>query len=86
MRTMKFHSTDPGYCRVYYKCERRLYCVQEEGHGAYEFYRCSTEGEPSHPVSLDGIVFEPIPAAEGDEVGFNNFLADRGVLLEEVSQ
>lgn len=82
VKHMKFAYTDPGFCRVYYKHERRLYCVQEEGRGLYEFYSCTADGEPSHPVSIEGRVFDPIPEPDEYDVGFMAFLRDKGVLLE----
>lgn len=79
---MKFHSTDVGYCRVYWKSGRTLFCVQEEFDGVYDFLACTRDGEPISSVSMDGLVFEPIPNPDQYEAGFNAFLKSKGVLLD----
>jgi hypothetical protein len=79
---MKFHSTDIGYCRVYWKHGRGLYCLQEEFQGVYEFYSCTPDGEPNYPVPLEGRVFEPISNPDDYEAGFNAYLKEKGVLLD----
>lgn len=39
-------SVDEGFCRVYYKSERCLYCFMDEGGGNFKLYICTSEGEP----------------------------------------
>jgi hypothetical protein len=53
----KLHSIDTGFCRVYYTTrnesnERIIYCIQDNGKEGVELYRCSRDGEPSHPVKF----------------------------------
>jgi hypothetical protein len=47
---LKFLRNDPDKCRVYYKYNKILYCTQEDFKGVFNFYICSTDGEPSHIV------------------------------------
>lgn len=69
----KYHSTDTGFCRVYYtfktpgsKGKPFLYCWQDDGRSGkidLKFYRCSQlwylEGEPEYEVTpKPGIKFE----------------------------
>ena len=77
---MKFHSTDVGYCRVYWKHGLQLYCIQEEYTGVYDFLICSSDGEPCTPVPLGAKVFEPIPDPTEYEAGFNEYLRSQGAL------
>lgn len=50
----KYHSTDNGNCRVYYKRGKGLYCAQPDGSGlCYEMLSCTKDGEPSYPVVID---------------------------------
>jgi hypothetical protein len=47
--------------RTYYRDATRLYCYQEDAPGRFEFYACTPDGEPSHPV------IPPVaPIPEGD--------------------
>jgi len=49
----KFHNEDIGYCRVYVKHGKSLYCFQEEQTGLTPvLYVCTKEGEPEHPASI----------------------------------
>jgi hypothetical protein len=59
MAELRFLNEDGGNCRVYFKRGTALYCWQDEGYGdsvRFEFYRCSKDGEPSHPVSPPEVV------------------------------
>ena len=50
-----FKYEDPGNCRVYYKSDRHLYCIQNDGSWGkdkFMFYACSKDGEPSHEVGM----------------------------------
>lgn len=54
---LKYHSTEPGYCRVYFtwkndKGQTIYYCAQDEGGGNILFYRCSAQPwlEPDYEV------------------------------------
>lgn len=61
---LKFHSTDTGYCRVYFKhpFNSSLYCWQDGGRGVgFEFLVCTSEGEPSHPVEVSAYCFPDFP-------------------------
>lgn len=53
----KIHSIDSDFFRVYYTTknelgEKLLYCLQYDGErcGGVKLYRCTKEGEPSHPT------------------------------------
>jgi hypothetical protein len=65
---MKYHSTDNGFCRVYYRDEaRRLFCFQDDGSWGrvkFVFYVCSRDGEPSHQASWDNLELDQMPPAE----------------------
>ena len=57
MIKFKYKGIDEGFSRVYYvsrfKDSLLNYCFQDEGeHGGIVFYRCTRDGEPSHPVSF----------------------------------
>jgi hypothetical protein len=50
MILFKFSHEDTGNCRVYFKGDRHLYCIQNDGSWGkdnYVFYSCSRDGEPS---------------------------------------
>lgn len=81
MADMKFHSTDHGFCRVYYKRGRNLFCLQDEGgHCGVLLYACTSEGEPSHQVKTTGLTFEPIPDPDLNDQPFMYFLETNGLL------
>ena len=52
---LTFLHEDNGFCRVmFYRTfegNRFYYCWLEEAKGTFEFYRCSSDGEPSHKVT-----------------------------------
>lgn len=50
---MKIHAIDNGFCRIYYKEGKALYCLQEAGYGMFEFFVCSRDGEPDRPIQRD---------------------------------
>lgn len=62
---LKFHSSENGFCRVYYTSEsHNLYAFQDEGSWGrvrFELYRCTRDGEPSYPVSWDGVTLDKMP-------------------------
>jgi len=60
--TMKFVSEDNDNCRVYYREEKRLYCWQLDRPGQFQFFRCSSDGEPSHEVQAP--LDMPFPAQD----------------------
>lgn len=53
VKKLNYH---PGHCRQYYSCEKILLCRffdKETGKEKVdEWYRCSKDGEPSHPISF----------------------------------
>lgn len=51
---LKYHSSDNGNCRVYYKCQSRLYCFQIENYRekTFSLLSCSRDGEPSCPINM----------------------------------
>ena len=56
--TVRFAYTDNDNCRVYYRSTGiftrggALYAFQEDEPGRFTLYRCSQDGEPTHPVRL----------------------------------
>ena len=55
MILFKFHSEDTGNCRVYYRGDKHLYCIQNDGawgKDKFVFYSCSRDGEPSHELRM----------------------------------
>ena len=62
----KYHSTDNGNCRVYYKDPRkRLHCLQLTDRDVFEMLACSRDGEPSHRIHAHTIGTIALPP--GDE-------------------
>lgn len=62
-KPIKFHRTDNGNCRVYYRDEaRRLVCFQESFRGRFELLACSSDGEPSHPIAHEAVTLDKLPA------------------------
>lgn len=56
---MKFHDEDNDNCRVYYREDRKLYCWQLDRPGEFLFFRCSSDGEPSHEVTPRAVTPRP---------------------------
>jgi hypothetical protein len=86
-KMMNLHSIDSGYCRVMYKYNKRLYCLQDEGRsGGVVFYTCSRDGEPDSPISTNGYVFD-LPPEHGPEDSIENtvrsFLLRNNLTLEK---
>jgi hypothetical protein len=55
MVLFKFRNEDSGNCRVYYRGDRFLYCIQNDGSWGkdkFVFYSCSRDGEPSHELRM----------------------------------
>jgi hypothetical protein len=78
---LKFHSVEPGYCRVYYTLGSALYCVQDEGHRIYKFYRCTSQGEPQYQVKPDDCTFEKIPGHQKEDAAFEAWLVSKGAVI-----
>jgi hypothetical protein len=66
---LKHHTTDKGFCRSYYygyqggeKNQNLLYCLQEnkyaENGKGVELLRCTSDGEPDYPVSMENKTIE----------------------------
>ena len=63
-KVLKPYGIDAGFCRVYYKHERDIYCLQDDGYANcvnMQFYSCSKDGEPSHLVNASGFEFPILP-------------------------
>ena len=66
----EFVRIDPGFCRIYFRNPRNrfLYCFQantrRQGKLDFTFYRCSSDGEPSHAVPWQPSEFQPWPQPE----------------------
>jgi hypothetical protein len=55
MILFKFDREDTGFFRVYYRSDKHLYCIQNDGYRGQDkfvFYSCSRDGEPSHPLRM----------------------------------
>ena len=55
MATFKFLREDPDNCRVYYRGSFGLFCIQDDtafGRTEFNFYVCTKDGEPSHPIPM----------------------------------
>lgn len=65
-----YHSTDSGFCRVYYTRQingaRHLYALQEISRGEFELFSCSKDGEPSGPIRPDAFAWQNLPLPMGD--------------------
>jgi hypothetical protein len=79
---MKYAYTEPGLCRVHYKCQNRqgewiMYCLMED-FDTVKMYRCSMDGEPGHEVALElqDLDFEISPDEYGKKL-VNNFLTQK---------
>lgn len=75
---LKYHSTDSGDCRVYYKsCDKTiklLYCLQKD-YDTYKLYICSRDGEPSHEVNdINNYKINPSNGSERIDREVNEFL------------
>lgn len=72
MRRLRYHSTDSGFCRVYFQCEttKRLYCLQEDvapDGSPFTLYVCSSSNgfsEPEFPIDIKGYKFDKLPDGE----------------------
>lgn len=68
MTSFKYHSTDNGNCRAYFKntdkTDKQLYCLQSGIGDNYDLFVCTKSGEPEYPAPLEGKVF---PFAEGND-------------------
>lgn len=88
MVTLKLHSEDLGFCRVYYQLQKEggggaFYCLQDEGknYGGVMFYRCTGDSdymEPSHEVKPDPkrVKFEGRLQGEGETIANINAWLD----------
>lgn len=53
MIILKHDGSELGFCRIQYKAANGAkYCLQDEGNGAFIFYRCAGDYEPSHAVNV----------------------------------
>lgn len=75
----KYHSADNGNCRVYYKANSRLYCMQLASRDEFEMLSCSRDGEPSCPIRPECIgIIEPPKGDEPIEHELRSFLEPIG--------
>jgi hypothetical protein len=68
---LKYHSTDSGFCRVYYKSEKGgFYCFQKISRrfNLHEFFVCSKDGEPDIPLATKSIESVELPPDNGCEI------------------
>ncbi|MCY1283630.1 hypothetical protein D9M70_325130 [compost metagenome] len=64
MLNLTYHSTNNGFCRVYYRSPgKHLYAFQEDRRDEFTLYACSRDGEPSHEVTVQVAIDHP-PEAE----------------------
>ena len=55
MILFKFDREDRNNCRVYYRADGHLYCIQNDGEWGkdrFVFYFCTRDGEPSYPLRM----------------------------------
>ena len=55
MATFKFLREDLDNCRIYYRGSFGLFCIQDDtdfGRTVFNFYVCTKDGEPSHPIPM----------------------------------
>jgi len=76
---LKYHSTDTGFCRVYYRNpeNRRLYCFQNEGFGRQvnlKFYPCTADGEPICEIDRDKFAIPESLGTDQLDAELNEFL------------
>lgn len=85
---LKYHSTENGFCRVYYtdvddkRRVKRLYCFQEEQRGVFYFGPCSRDGEPEYTKALDDMGYLIIDDVELPKDTNSTDMALRKFLLE----
>ena len=61
----KFDQVDEGFCRIYYKQQKSLFCFQENFPNDFTFYNCSKEGEPEYPLKwLPKYRLDTVPVSE----------------------
>jgi hypothetical protein len=74
---LKYDYVETGYCRIYYKFGRHVYCFQDEGRHV-QLYRCTTEGEPEIPIKkLNSEVQVELPDGERElEVNVRNHIKE----------
>lgn len=87
---LKYHSTDNGFCRVYFKIAINhsyfYYCVQEDYPKILNIFACTSDGfycEPSHPVKLKpDVKFEKFKVTCELENQVYRFLQERNLFYE----
>lgn len=57
MKELKYHSYDRGFCRAYFRADKKLYCLQGDDFNRPHILICSGGGEPSHPVDSTNFYF-----------------------------
>ena len=91
MKALKYHSTNNGFCRAYYrdanKENKTLYCLQSDSNRTkdYMLYVCSKDGEPSHSVPILNCTFDRARGNEITDKEINNFLEDLKETQEELA-
>ncbi len=81
---MNYHSTENGFCRVYYRGEnKRLLCYQESFRGQFELFTCSKDGEPNHGIDPAPVHRDELPPTTTDTgCGLITWLEKEGLILE----
>jgi hypothetical protein len=65
MRQLHQDQIDNDNCRVYFRDdEAALYCFQLESRGKFEFFECTTEGEPLARADLESFNFGNVAGEE----------------------
>lgn len=77
---LKYEQTDNGYCRIYYRQQKSIFCFQLASRDNFEMLICSRDGEPSHPVDMTRYVIDRLPPLD-EKIAhdFVQFLQSRGL-------
>jgi len=76
---LKYHRTENGYARVYYKdANKKLYCMQEDNPHDFTLYICSKDGEPSTSIDIKLIhTIENSRDNQTTDIILNKWIKDR---------
>lgn len=75
---MKYHSTDTGFCRVYFEEGKRLLAYQENIRGQFSLMACTPSGEPSHEIQPVKVTLRD--AVKADYEGFREWLERKDLI------
>ena len=83
-KKLAYHSTDTGYCRVYYtwlnsEDQTCYYCIQDEGGGGMVFYRCTDSPwcEPDYPIKPYPEILTLSPGNDELDIAVNKWITNK---------